>query len=95
MYIRLTPQKRQPTNPRRRGDFPKDDIAGNFEQDVRDEEDLQGDVEHIALEMQLVDDAQDGDVAQVDAVQEAKGEDDPERRHQMEVDLAEESLLHS
>ena len=54
-----------------------DGVTWDFEQNIRNEEDLEGNIEFIANQVQLFEDAQHPDIAQIDAVHETKHEDDP------------------
>ena len=71
------PKEAQGGDPGRGRNLAEDEIAGDLEEDVRHEEDLESDVELVTGEVKLLKDTKDANVAEVDAVHEPEHEEDP------------------
>lgn len=80
-------------DPYRRGELAEEDVAGDLEEDVRHEEDLEGDVEFVAGRVELLEDTEDAHVTQVDTAHEAKHGKDPQENNKVEADIAEHVAL--
>ena len=69
------------------------DVGGNFEDDVWNEEHCQGGVVLYASELQVLDQGEGFGVGDVDAVQEGEEVEDAEEGDDAKVDLGHELLL--
>lgn len=85
----LTPQDHDSAQPCGWSNLAQEKIAGNLEEDVGNEEDHQGDVEVLALHMEVLLETLNTRIANVDTIQKSEGVEKGDDWYDAKVELAE------
>ena len=89
------PEEHQSAQPRARSNFPQYDIAGNFEENVRDKKNHGCHIILSPIHVEIFRETLDLCVANVDSVEESKRVDEKEDWKEVKVNLEQELILRS
>lgn len=71
----------------------QDDIGRKFAQDVRDEEDEEGNIELVSFQFEVAFEAEQSSISDVDSVEKGGDEHEEENREELKVDFPDQFLL--